>query len=104
MRACRLEGLQARIHNHVARAKAKAASLVALPGVVIVTQPSLSRFTLAPAAGDDATDALFTRINDDGWIYLTQTKAQGRFVIRVKVEKFGCTGNDVAMIAPWLWN
>jgi aromatic-L-amino-acid/L-tryptophan decarboxylase len=78
--------------------------LVALPSVVIVTQPSLSRFTFAAAAGDDATDALLARINDDGWICLAQTKAQGRFVIRVKVEQFGCTGNNVAMIAPWLWN
>ena len=99
MRAYGLDGLRARIRNHVAWAEASAVALAALPGVVIVTPPSLSLFTFALEAGDVATEALLSRINDDGRIYLTQTKHQGRYVLRVQVGQFDCTAADVAMIA-----
>ena len=99
MRAYGLDGLRTRIRNHVAWAEASARALGALPGVVIVTEPSLSLFTFALAAGDVATETLLTRINDDGRVYLTQTRHQGRYVIRVQVGQFDCTADDVAMIA-----
>ena len=99
MRAYGLDGLRTRIRNHVAWAEASAVALSALPGVVVVTQPSLSLFTFALEAGDLATEELLARINDVGRIYLTQTKAQGRYVIRVQVGQFDCTADDVAMVA-----
>jgi aromatic-L-amino-acid decarboxylase len=99
MRAYGLEGLRGRIRNHVAWARGAADALAALPGVEIVTPPSLSLFTFALRDGDAATEALLERINDDGRIYLTPTKAQGRSVIRAAVGQFDCTEADVAMIA-----
>lgn len=99
MRAYGLDGLRTRIRNHVAWSEESAVALAALPGVVIVTPPSLSLFTFALRAGDAATEALLARINDDGRIYLTQTKAKGRYAIRVQVGQFDCTAADVAMIA-----
>ena len=99
LRAYGLEGLRARIRNHVNWAQASAAALAALPGVSIITQPSLSLFTFALDAGDAATEALLAKINNDGRIYLTQTKAQGRYVIRVQVGQFDCTEQDVEIIA-----
>lgn len=99
MRAYGLEGLRARIRNHVAWAAEAAAALAALPGVEIVTQPSLSLFSFALSAGDTATEALLTRINADGRIYLTQTRHAGRYAIRVQVGQFDCTAEDVRMIA-----
>ena len=99
MRAYGLDGLRTRIRNHVAWAEASAVALATLPGVVVVTQPSLSLYTFALEAGDLATEELLARINDDGRIYLTQTKAQGRYVIRVQVGQFDCTADDVAMVA-----
>ena len=99
LRAYGLEGLRARIRNHVNWAQASAAALAALPGVSIITQPSLSLFTFALDAGDAATEALLAKINNDGRIYLTQTKAQGRYVIRVQVGQFDCTAQDVEIIA-----
>mgnify|MGYP006175777337 FL=1 len=39
-----------------------------------------------------------TRINDDGRIYLTQTRHKGAYVIRVQVGQFDCTRDDVMMI------
>ena len=99
LRAYGLTGLRSRIRNHVAWAGQSAAALAALPGVSIVTPPALSLFTFALDAGDAATEALLNRINDDGRIYLTQTRHDGRYVIRVQVGQFDCTEQDVAMIA-----
>ncbi len=97
LRAYGLEGLRTRVRNHVAWAQDLADALGKVPGVDIVTQPALSLFTFA-LASDAATEALLTRINDDGRIYLTQTRHQGRFVIRVQVGQFDCTAQDVAMV------
>ena len=102
MRAYGLEGLRTRIRNHVAWAQEAAAEIAAIPGIEIVTPPSLSLFTFALTAGDDATAGLLARINDDGRIYLTQTRHRGRYVIRVQVGSFDCTRADVAMIATVL--
>lgn len=98
LRAYGLEGLRSRIRNHVAWAGEARAALARLPGVVMVTPPVLSLFTFALSAGDEATAALLARINDDGRIYLTQTRHRGRFVIRVQVGQFDCTREDVMMI------
>jgi aromatic-L-amino-acid decarboxylase len=99
IRAYGLDGLRSRIRNHVAWAEQAARDLAALPGVEIVTPPSLSLFTFALSAGCGATEALLARINDDGRLYLTPTRHQGRSVIRVQVGQFDCTAEDVAMIA-----
>lgn len=97
LRAYGLNGLRARIRNHVAWAAEACAALRALPGVQIVTEPRLSLFTFA-LQDDAATEALLNKINDDGRIYLTQTRHRGAYVIRVQVGQFDCTRDDVMMI------
>jgi len=94
LRAYGLEGLRTRIRNHVAWAEEACAAIAALPGLGIVTAPRLSLFTFA-GADDAATEDLLRRINDDGRVYLTQTRHAGRFVIRVQVGQFDCTREDV---------
>ncbi len=98
LRAYGLDGLRGMIRNHVAWAQEVCEALRALPGVTITTEPRLSLFTFA-LEGDAATEALLTRINDDGRIYLTQTRHDGRYVIRVQVGQFDCTRADVMEIA-----
>lgn len=97
LRAYGLEGLRARIRNHVAWAGEACEALRALPGVRIVTEPRLSLFTFA-LDSDVATEDLLNRINDDGRIYLTQTRHKGAYVIRVQVGQFDCTRDDVMAI------
>ncbi len=97
LRAYGMDGLRGRIRNHVAWALDARDALAAINGVEIVTEPSLSLFTFALET-DAATEALLARINDDGRIYLTQTRHQGRYVIRVQVGQFDCTRDDVMMI------
>ena len=98
MRAYGLEGLRARIRNHVTWSGELASVLAALPGVEIVTPPALSLFTFA-LSSDGATEALLNRINDEGRVYLTQTRHEGRYVIRVQVGQFDCTREDVMEVA-----
>lgn len=102
LRAYGLDGLRARIRGHVAWARELADSLAAEPGIEIVTPPMLSLFTFALAEGCAATEALLRRINDDGRVYLTQTRHAGRIVIRVQVGQFDCTRDDVMAVAAVL--
>ena len=97
LRAYGLEGIRTRIRNHVAWAIDACETLRAMPGVEITTEPRLSLFSFA--LGDDAaTEALLRRINDEGHVYLTQTRHHGRYVIRVQVGQFDCTREDVMAI------
>ena len=102
LRAYGLSGLRERILNHVAWSHELARELASIPGVEITTQPVLSLFTFALSAGDEATEVLLGRINDDGRVYLTQTRHAERFVIRVQVGQFDCTRADVMTVAEVL--
>jgi aromatic-L-amino-acid/L-tryptophan decarboxylase len=97
LRAHGLSGLRALIRNHVAWAREACERLRQMPGLTITTEPSLSLFTFA-LDSDAATEDLLTRINDDGHIYLTQTRHAGRYVIRVQVGSFHCTRDDVMAV------
>ncbi len=97
MRAYGLDGLRQRLRNHVAWSRELCAEIARLPGFAITTEPMLSLFSFRYR--DDAeTEALLARINDDGRIYLTQTRHLGRFVIRVQVGQFDCTRADVMCV------
>ncbi|MDQ2093477.1 pyridoxal phosphate-dependent decarboxylase family protein [Rhodalgimonas zhirmunskyi] len=102
IRAYGLDGLRTRIRNHVDWAQALAERLRAHPEFEIVTEPVLSLFTFRYApegAGDlDALNAdLIQKINDDGRIYLTQTRTQDKFVIRFVAGQFDAEERDIAM-------
>ncbi len=97
IRAYGLDGLRQRIRDHVAWSEELCAEIARLPGFEITTQPMLSLFSFRYR--DDAeTEALLARINDDGRIYLTQTRHRDQFVIRVQVGQFDCTREDVLCV------
>lgn len=100
LRAQGLEGLRARIRDHVRWSQALARRVDATPGFECVTEPVLSLFTFRyapPGAGDaDALNLeLLARVNDDGRTYLTQTRVDGRIAIRFQVGPFDTTEADV---------
>lgn len=99
LRAYGLEGLRERLRNHVAWSQALAEHIGAMERFEIVTPPVLSLFSFALVDGDEATEALLRRINDDGRVYLTQTRHRGRFAIRMQVGSFDCTEDDVMEVA-----
>ncbi|BCH32874.1 aspartate aminotransferase family protein [Mesorhizobium sp. L-8-10] len=100
LRAHGLEGLRTMIRNHVAWSAALAGRLAEKPGFEIVTEPMLSLFSFrhAPNPGEDA-DAhnlrLVNEINDDGRIYLTQTRVDGKVAVRFQAGQFEATEADV---------
>jgi aromatic-L-amino-acid decarboxylase len=95
-----LEGLRAMIRNHVAWSAALARRLDAEPDFEIVTQPVLSLFSFRHTGGKDL-DAhnldLAQRINDDGRLYLTQSRVDGKVVIRFQAGQFEMTEADADM-------
>jgi len=93
-----LEGLRQRIRNHVLWSQALAAQIGADPRFEIVTEPVLSLFTFRLKGADDAAQQAFVnRINDDGRIYLTQTRVADGVVIRFQAGQFDATEADVMM-------
>ncbi len=96
LRAEGLEGLRARIRNHVAWTAEAAERIAATPGLEIVTAPRLALFTFARTDGDEATRRLFEAVNDDGRTYLTQSAHEGRFVIRMTMGQFEMERADMA--------
>jgi aromatic-L-amino-acid decarboxylase len=102
LRAHGLENLRRMIRNHVAWSGQLSERLRREPDFEIVTEPMLSLFSFRhrPPAGVDADEhnlALVNAINDDGRIYLTQTKVDGRVAIRFQSGSFDATEQDVAM-------
>lgn len=97
IRSYGMEGLRSRLRNHVAWVQALCERLRDHPDLEIVTDPILALFTFRHRAGDDATAALIAKINDDGRIYLTQTRVDGAFVIRFTGCQFDATEEDVAL-------
>lgn len=98
IRSMGLAGLRDVIRNHVRWSQALAERLRADPRFEIVTDPVLSLFSFRlRGADDDAQIAYLQRINDDGRIYLTQTRHRGRIVIRFQAGSFATTEADVAL-------
>src|SRR5690606_15854386 len=100
LRAHGLEGLRRMIRNHVAWSERLASRLAAEPGFEIVTEPMLSLFTFRHQARDEREIdehnlRLVDAINDDGRIYLTQTRIDGPVAIRFQTGQFETTEADV---------
>lgn len=100
MRGHGMEGLRTMIRNHVLWSRSLARRLAAERGFSLVTQPVLSLFTFRHDPGDgrdlDAHNlALVTAINDDGRLYLTQTRVDGRIAIRFQVGSMQTTEADI---------
>ncbi len=92
IRSYGLEGLQAMLRRHIALTDELASWIAAEPSFELTSKPSLAllSFRYRPQGLDDAAlDELNTRlvekINDDGRIYLTQTRVRGRVAIRFSI-------------------
>lgn len=100
LRAHGLEGLRTMIRNHVAWSEKLAGRLAAEADFELVTAPMLSLFSFCHRAPDSA-DAdehnlrLVDAINADGRIYLTQSRAGERVVIRFQAGQFEATEADL---------
>ncbi|WP_187971429.1 pyridoxal phosphate-dependent decarboxylase family protein [Aquibium microcysteis] len=101
MRAHGLEGLRGMIRNHVSWSHDLARRIGEEPEFELVTEPMLSLFSFrhCPAGVVDLDRHnidLVSRINDEGRIYLTQTRVDGAVAIRFQAGQFDATEADVA--------
>jgi aromatic-L-amino-acid decarboxylase len=100
LRAYGLEKLRNMIRNHVRWSGKLAARLAETPDFRVTTGPMLSLFSFRhePKTISDL-DAhnlrLINAINDDGRIYLTQTRVDGQLVIRFQAGAFDAAEADV---------
>lgn len=97
IRSYGLEGLRARIRNHIAWARELCEEIRKLDGFEIVTDPILSLFSFRCPGNDADQQRLVDALNDDGRIYLTQGSFDGRKIIRFQVGQFDTTRDDVMM-------
>ncbi len=102
IRSYGVEKLREIVRGHIALTEGLASKIDAHPEFELTTRPSLALFTFryAPADADDL-DGLNARllqaINDDGRIYLTQTRHGGDYVIRFSVGQLHTSREDVDM-------
>src|SRR5690606_25813603 len=107
LRAHGLEGLRAMIRDHVAWSRELAELIRAEQGFEIITEPMLSLFSFRHEP-DGIADLdrhnldLVGAINDDGRLYLTQTRVDGKVAIRFQVGQFETTREDVMSALPIL--
>ena len=97
-----LEGLQTMIRNHVTWAQELHDLLDKERDFEIITAPVLSLFTFRyTPKGVEELDALnqslVNAINDDGRIYLTQTRVNDKVVIRFQAGQVDVTRKDVLL-------
>lgn len=98
LRSYGLEALRDRIRNHVKWSRALAAKMSDDNDFDIVTDPILSLFSFRVSGWDDERQIEFVnRLNDDGRIYITQTKVDGQSAIRFQAGQFDCTEDDIMM-------
>ena len=100
LRAYGLEALRQRLRNHIDWSRELHDRLAAEPDFEIVTAPMWSPFTFRYTGRGDldaVNQALINAINDDGRIYLTQTRVDGDLVIRFQAGQFDATREDVMM-------
>ncbi|MBL3705509.1 aspartate aminotransferase family protein [Sulfitobacter sp. BDSS02] len=101
LRAYGLEGLRDRLRNHINWSGALHDRIASTEGFEIVTPPMWSLFTFRYLRDGVDPEVLNQRlinaINDDGRIYLTQTRVDGDLVIRFQAGQFETTEEDVKM-------
>ena len=103
LRSYGVERLQAMLRNHIAWTAELAERIAAEPDFELVTPPNLALLTFRyrpRSVGDDAgldrlNERLLHTLNDDGRLYLTQTRVRGRYVIRFAIGQLYTTREHV---------
>ncbi|HLT15257.1 MAG TPA: pyridoxal-dependent decarboxylase [Acidimicrobiales bacterium] len=79
------EGLRRHVRHQTALAQDLAARIAAHPRLELSAPHPLDLVCFHHVDGDEASEALLTRLNATGRVFLTHTRLDGRFVLRVAV-------------------
>jgi len=80
-----VEGLRHHVRQHVALAQEFAAWVRADAGFELVVPPPLNLVCFRRRGSDAANEALLHRLNSSGELYLTHTRLDNRFVLRLSI-------------------
>jgi aromatic-L-amino-acid decarboxylase len=89
------EGLQALIREHVRLARLFASWLDGTPGWEIVAPYPFSVVCFRREGSDEENEALLERVNASGEVFLSHTRLDGRYVLRLAVGNMRTTEVDV---------
>ena len=99
MRSYGTDGLRAHIRAHVAAAATLADRVRANPRLEMAAPLSLGLVCLRHVDGDEASERLLADVNSTGEAFLTHTKLDDRFVLRVAVGGTWTTASHVNRLA-----
>jgi aromatic-L-amino-acid/L-tryptophan decarboxylase len=99
MRSYGLDGLRRHIRHHVALARDFADRVAADPRFEVVAPVPLNLVCFRLRGDDGPNERLLARLNDSGALFLTHTKLDGRFVLRLAIGGTYTTARHVA--AAW---
>ena len=91
------EGLQAIIREHVRLAALFEAWVDAEPGWELCATRHFSLVCFRKVGSDEENDSILRRVNDSGEIFLSHTKLDGRFVLRLAIGNARTSEADVAL-------
>jgi len=90
-------GLQARIREHVRLAGLFEEWLRDEPGWEVVAPRHFSLVCFRREGSDDANEQLLARVNASGEVFLSHTRVDGAFVLRLAIGNFRTTEDDVRL-------
>jgi aromatic-L-amino-acid decarboxylase len=103
IRSYGVERLKAMLRDHIAWTTELSETIRAAPDFELTTPPKLALLTFRyrPRGLDDDTldrlnERLLQALNDDGCVYLTQTRVRGRYVIRFAIGQLYTTRTHIA--------
>jgi aromatic-L-amino-acid/L-tryptophan decarboxylase len=89
------EGLQAMLREHCRLAEQFESWVRAEPGWEVVAPRHFSLVCFRLDAGDDENEALLERVNATGEVFLSHTRLDGRYVLRLAIGNARTTEDDV---------
>jgi aromatic-L-amino-acid/L-tryptophan decarboxylase len=89
------EGLRAILREHIRLAELFAGWVEETPGWELVAPRRFSLVVFRRDGSDEANEDLLTRVNASGEIFITHTKLDGRYVLRLAVGNARTTEDDV---------
>jgi aromatic-L-amino-acid decarboxylase len=91
------DGLQERIREHVRLARTFASWVESEPGWQLCAPVPFSLVCFRLDATDEHNEALLERVNASGETFLSHTRLEGRFVLRLAIGNFRTTDDDVRL-------
>jgi aromatic-L-amino-acid decarboxylase len=91
------EGVQAIIREHIRLAALFEQWVAAEPGWEVCAPRSFSLVCFRFGGDDDDNETIMRRVNESGEVFLSHTKLDGRFVLRLAVGNVRTTEEDVAL-------